>query len=209
MKKSIIALLLAVVTGIGARAQEDEILSFFEDENGKFGMQNQAGKIIVAAKYDAVLFFDFSEGLTAVNIGGEKQSVYGIEGIGGGKWGYVDQYGKEIIPLQYESASNFSEGLAAIKLNGKSGYIDKKGKVIIPTKYEWAGDFSEGLAVIGINPPLSRLYGYIDKTGKEVIPAKYTEAASFENGKAKVRISDNPFEEAEKFYIDKTGKEVK
>ena len=47
-------------------------------------------------------------------------------------YGYIDREGKEVIPLIYDGAFNFSEGLArvAIEDSGKEkcGYIDTTGK---------------------------------------------------------------------------------
>lgn len=40
-----------------------------------------------------------------------------------GKWGYIDTRGNIIIPLQFEEADQFSEGMAAVKVAGKWGYI--------------------------------------------------------------------------------------
>ena len=34
-------------------------------------------------------------------------------------WGFVDKTGKEIVPLKYQSADNFSEGMATVQLNDK------------------------------------------------------------------------------------------
>jgi len=45
-----------------------------------------------------------------------------------GKYGYVDKTGKEVIPLKYDYADSFREGLARAKLNGKWGYIDRWGR---------------------------------------------------------------------------------
>jgi hypothetical protein len=42
----------------------------------------------------------------------------------------IDKTGKEIIPLKYDDAGNFSGGLAAVKLNGNKFYIDKTGKYV-------------------------------------------------------------------------------
>ena len=42
-----------------------------------------------------------------------------------GKYGYVNKIGKLAIPLKYEKVSYFSEGLAAVKLNGKWGFISR------------------------------------------------------------------------------------
>ena len=43
------------------------------------------------------------------------------------KYGFVDQQGKEVVPLKYDDAFSFHEGLARVKLNGKKGYVDKEG----------------------------------------------------------------------------------
>ena len=81
-----------------------------------------------------------------------------------GKWGFIDKTGKEVIPFKYDTAGDFSEGLAMVAVrNGRSrstilgmeyeydcGYIDQTGKVVIPLQYNYARDFSEGLAAVGM-----------------------------------------------------------
>ncbi len=115
-----------------------------------------------------------------------------------GKWGYIDQTGKEVIPCKYEACGDFHKGLAWVELNGKCGYIDKTGKEVIPCKYGVCGDFHEGLAAVKLNGK----WGYIDKTGKEVIPCKYGVCGDFHEGLAAVKLN------GKWGYIDKTGKEV-
>ncbi|MFZ2949384.1 MAG: WG repeat-containing protein, partial [Desulfuromonadaceae bacterium] len=44
-----------------------------------------------------------------------------------GKYGYCDRGGTTVIPPQFDSASLFSEGLAAVHVNGKNGFIDANG----------------------------------------------------------------------------------
>lgn len=44
-----------------------------------------------------------------------------------GKWGYIDEYGKVVIPFIYDSAENFSEGYARVMLDGSVMFIDKNG----------------------------------------------------------------------------------
>jgi hypothetical protein len=47
-------------------------------------------------------------------------------------YGYIDRAGEAVIAAQFESASEFSEGLAAVMLlNGKWGYIDTKRRMVI------------------------------------------------------------------------------
>lgn len=88
----------------------------------------------------------------------------------------------EVIPCKYEGAESFSEGLAAVRLNGKWGFIDKEGKVVVPCKYDGAGSFSEGLAAVMLNDK----WGFIDKTGKEVAACQYYDVSEFSEGLAAV-----------------------
>lgn len=104
---------------------------------GKFGFIDTAGTEVVPCKYDYT-FWGFNEGLAAVSSGGEFEFVrennrYSYRG---GKWGYIDKTGEEIIPLKYDEADKFSAGKArvAISENGirKVGYIDKTGTFVSP-----------------------------------------------------------------------------
>ena len=59
--------------------------------------------------------------------------------------------GKMVIPLKYDEAWYFREGLAAVKLNGKWGFVDKSGNEAVPLKYDEVRLFSEGLAAVKLN----------------------------------------------------------
>jgi len=127
-----------------------------------------------------------------------------------GKYGYKDEKGNIVVRPIYSEASAFSEGLAAVSLEKggivRWGFIDGKGKVVIPFKWGGnAGDFHDGLAVVteGFYLDKPTLWGAIDKTGKLVIPLAYTYLSDFKNGKADAELN------GKKFFIDKTGKEVK
>ena len=114
-----------------------------------------------------------------------------------GKYGFKDQrIGKWVIEPKYDSAGDFSEGLADVYLNHKWGYIDKTGKMVIEPKYDEAGVFHDGLARVELN----HKYGYIDKTGRIVIEPKYDDAKYFSEGLAAVYLNHKYG------YIDKTGK---
>jgi hypothetical protein len=47
-----------------------------------------------------------------------------------GKYGFVDKTGREVIPLIYDWAENFSNGQAKVKRNGKDSFIDRTGQEI-------------------------------------------------------------------------------
>ncbi|HQX56504.1 MAG TPA: WG repeat-containing protein [Pyrinomonadaceae bacterium] len=118
----------------------------------------------------------------------------------GDKFGYVDKMGRFVIEPSFANAEDFSEGLAAVRLEGhlvgladerseyktKYGFIDKSGKFVIKPQFDSAESFSEGLAAVGMNSK----NGYIDKTGKLVIAARYDSAFQFSDGLAKVAIGD-------------------
>lgn len=115
-----------------------------------------------------------------------------------GEYGFEDNKGNLIIPCKYEDAFNFSEGLAAAKLNGKWGFIDASDKVVIPFIYERTWSFSEGLVAVKRNGK----WGYIDKSGNTVISHVYEYASDFVGGLACIEKGDKCG------FIDKTGKIV-
>lgn len=87
---------------------------------------------------------------------------------------------------KYEYVEDFSEGLAAVELNGKYGFVDKSGNVVIPLKYDLAWWFSEGLASVRLNGK----WGFVNKTGVEVVPLIYDWAKQFSEGLAIVALNN-------------------
>ena len=116
-------------------------------------------------------------------------------GMFDGKYGYIDIYGKEIIPVQYDLALPFSEGLAAVKKEGKYGFIDVEGNVQIPFEYDYALGFQEGTAVTGKDKKI----GYITKENKTAIAFEYEGGTNFRDGIAGV------VKNGKLGYIDKEG----
>lgn len=64
----------------------------------------------------------------------------------GGRWGYLDRHGREIIAPQFERAWPFHEGLAAVRKNGRWGYINRAGRLVIGYKFVKASNFNNGKA---------------------------------------------------------------
>ena len=127
------------------------------------------------------------------------------------KWGYANEKGEVVIRPQFESASDFKNGLAAIQVidkvgyKNKYGYINKFGKMVVEPQYDDAGDFFEGLAVVSKD----YRWGFIDETGKEIIPLQFIEALDFSEGFAAVYIqSDEPDKDSKWGYINKKGEVV-
>lgn len=63
--------------------------------------------------------------------------------------GYADgRTGKELIPKAFERAMPFSEGIAAVRINGLFGYVDRTGTVVIEPQFDLAGPFHDGFAEV-------------------------------------------------------------
>jgi hypothetical protein len=93
------------------------------------------------------------------------------------KWGYIDNTGRLTIPYKFDSADEFSEGLACVWIKGKPGYIDATGKFVIPPPSLSGFPFSSGMALVVIRSfEEGRLHmhklGYINRSGKLVIQRK-------------------------------------
>lgn len=114
-----------------------------------------------------------------------------------GYHGYIDSTGRTIIPLRFDEARPFAEGLAAVQIRGLYGYIDTLGTIVIPPRFEYGADFSEGVA--WVQDGSTRWY--IDRTGRVVIGPKFDPggAGDFSHGLASVKIGGVAG------YMDHTG----
>ena len=120
-----------------------------------------------------------------------------------GKYGYLNNAGEVAIPLQFDGADHFSEGLAAVKLNDLWGFIDIKGNVVIEPKYLpriWGSPmiFSEGFAAVRTETGT----GFINKSGAMIVSPVYSYVDDFDGGLALVGSMVNPA------YVNKHGEVV-
>lgn len=84
------------------------------------------------------------------------------------KLGYIDLYGKVAVPLIYDKAEFFSEGLSAVKKDGKWGFINTYGETVINFEYDfdlynnsyycsWYACFQNGLSLVRKDEKLESL----------------------------------------------------
>jgi len=100
------------------------------------------------------------------------EEYYSVAVVGkGGKFGYVNSRGVEIVPLVYDRALRFHWDVGRVQLNGKWGLVNKQGKEVVPPIYD---------EIKGHQDPIVRLgdkYGFVSrKTGELLTPVKYDEA---------------------------------
>ena len=71
-----------------------------------------------------------------------------------GKWGFIDTTGKLAIQPQFDGASAFHEGLAAVRVgaesSGKWGFIDSAASFVIDPRFDATRFFNESLAPVSI-----------------------------------------------------------
>lgn len=113
---------------------KDGLFRILDKSGTKMGVANMKGQVIVKPKYDAI--FPYHEGLAAVSVGcktvrpgDDPEHEYVV----GGKWGFIDKQGHEIIPLKYDSIANhrrFKNGKALVLKDEKFFQIDYKGRTL-------------------------------------------------------------------------------
>ncbi len=116
-----------------------------------------------------------------------------------GKYGYVKN-GKVVIWFKFDSANNFSEGLALVSQNGKYGHVNENG-IAIPCQFNcdvYHSNFSKGLALVNRNGK----YGYLNTKGEIAIPYQFDHADQFSEDLASVKLDDKYG------FIDKRGEIV-
>ena len=165
-------------------------------DNPKWGFISEDGKYAINAQYKEATVF--SDGLawvvtensapSAINTDGEVkftlQDAEQVRRFQGGlaaflvvneegeeKWGFVDKDGRIAINPQFDSVSNFSDGLCGVmNSEGKWGFIDKEGKISINYQFDGVRDFKNGMAIV----QSAEKYGVIDEGGKYTINPQFS-----------------------------------
>jgi hypothetical protein len=96
--------------------------------------------------------------------------------------GYVDTSGKVVIPVTFAGARLFSEGLAAVLVDGKWGYIARDGKMVIPPRFAEVEAFRDGRAVVRTGTDYAKNSGLIDRSGKFVVQPRYEQISRIGDG---------------------------
>ena len=118
-------------------------------EGDKYGIINNKNKIIVPVKYPSITDLN---GDSFIGEEKDKYSLYNLQGvkkatydyittsnennifivISKKKYGYINEEGKIIIPIKYEYASTFEDGIAEVILSDleTTKYINTKGEFI-------------------------------------------------------------------------------
>ena len=116
----------------------------------KWGILTADGEQLAEVKFDSVGVFH--DGLAVVKAAE--------------RYGYIDRSGAIVIPIQWMAAYDFSEGLAALRVDKKHfQFIDTAGTVVIKSKkYDSVGHFRKGICRVVKGGKVK----WIDTKGKEL-----------------------------------------
>jgi hypothetical protein len=160
--KAIFLLLFAVSSSIFASA---EYVVFYE--NGKAGIRDESGKVILPASFDALGWADGS--FSIINqVTGFRQK---------GKWGLINLKKEFITKAEFESVTSpgGDRVVASKHINPytiKFGCIDLTGKITVPFIYD--GIDIHGLrAIVFVKNGTKYEHGLIDLNDKTILPVKY------------------------------------
>lgn len=97
----------------------------------------------------------------------------------------------QIMPKDFDLATEFSEGVAAVIVDRELGFIDARGKYLSRNRLPFCeprGVFCDGLMLVR---DAAGKYGYVDKYGHWLIAPRYKSARPFQDGLAQVDALDS------------------
>lgn len=88
------------------------------------------------------------------------------------KFGYIDTYGKQVIPFVFDEAKIFINGYACAKTDGKWGIIDQSGAWVLVPAFENLESTNGQYFIFSKGD----LYGIVNLKGEIIVEAKYLRA---------------------------------
>ncbi|WAP70371.1 WG repeat-containing protein [Jiella pelagia] len=102
------------------------------------------------------------------------------------KAGFFDINSMAVVAENFDSVKEFSEGMAAVEINGVWGFIDAGGNLAISPQFRAAKDFKESAAAVQAQ---SGYWGYIGLDGNWVLKPQFISAGEFSEGLAWVSVN--------------------
>ncbi|MGD8191421.1 WG repeat-containing protein [Brevibacillus ginsengisoli] len=212
MKKSLFFTFMAAclfhtcLTGASAEEKKQPAPVFPIEQNFKWGLMDQNGKVLIKPRFDVIEDFYYGQ-ISRVR----TQDKWGLIDRSGrillepkydeiieetdfvavriaNNWGFMDQSGKWIFSPQFEKYDRNSnitlhKQLFTVKRNGKWGSFDPTGKIAVPTTYDeliYQDQSDTFLARIG------NKWGVVSANGTVIAKPAYSSVSSFEHDMALV-----------------------
>ena len=183
-----------------SRGYEVTAFAFQEEEDGKWGLMDMDGKVLVKPKFRGDVSVVIGDRFTVTDENNELTTLYTAEE-------------KPQKIGTYQKVGIFSGKACPVRdKNGVIRFIDKDGndafdmKTVSKKKVISAYSFFNGRAMIHIE---TNKWGFIDESGEPVIPIKYADAWNFSDGVAVVYLSlPDESSNAKWAVIDTDGNEL-
>jgi len=171
---------------------EDGVARVSSPRDGRVGLIDGAGKLLVDYRFDFVM--PFAEGLARINVGGQLHNG----NPSGGAWGLLARDGRVVVEPAWASACDAEEGRITVERDGQFGFLDVDGNLVVEPRWSYASWHRCGLAVVAGDDGDC----YVDRDGVVAIAGPFQEATPFVSDVARVKVDDHWG------MIDRTGKLV-
>ena len=156
-------------------------------ENGKWGLIDATGKVVIQPKYDQIGPYAFDNPFyqrlpPAVMAQG---MLFEAEPMPSGllpycqnrRCGVLSPTGAEVVPARYTGVGgSFEGGLLRVQGERGWGFIDEAGEEVIPLAYDWVQDFRGKVALVAIDKSHWTL---LDSRGCRLIDPPWSEQPGF------------------------------
>lgn len=149
-------------------------LQVFVGDDGKYGLKNSEGVVLIPTEYDEIK----SAGCSGRDWRLRK----------GEKWGEVNERGEWIFDVEYDEINPRYEGGYFLTKNGKMGFCDSDGDLIMDFLYDKLENFSSSWE--GAKAKIDDKWGYVNQEGIVVVPIKYDDVDLEANGMIKVKKNE-------------------
>lgn len=169
------------------------LVAFENETEHTFGYKDEAGTVILEAKYSMAMDFE-----------NDVAPVVDKEG-----WAYINTKGEVLVrPFIFDNGPDYFEnGMARFRENNKIGFMDDHANKVIPANFDFAWPFksSATIACNGCKEEFSDetgehkvvrggKWGLIDQKGNWLIPCEYDEIKGFgEEETGEVRTGEEWF----------------
>ncbi|RUS47332.1 WG repeat-containing protein [Cohnella sp. AR92] len=133
-----------------------------------------------------------------LRVKGYSEGFAAVQRASNNLWSFINLQGKPAFAGDFSVVKDFSQGRAAVKLEGGWQFINTQGAFISQDIYQNADSFSGGLAPVQVG----KKWGYIGLDGKLKIKPQYVAAQRFEGGLAAIQVN------GKWGFIDAAGKLV-
>jgi hypothetical protein len=202
------------------------------EKDSLYGIINKNGRYIVKPSYNTIVAFSEGratvyddKGWYVINEKGQKltskpysfigtfeeeRALYSFQKDASYMYGYLDLQGNEIIPAQYNNASDFADGTALVQKEqgGNFTLIDASGKVVNTFSKPFVMKVGRDLLAFKNKDKFDAKMGIMDSSGKVLIKPTYSSIQNFQDERAVVNLSNNfennmgLIDEKGKYYIN-------